>query len=211
MIRVLIVDDHPIVHEGIAAALHRTPDIGVVGGVESIDAALAALDRMQPDVILLDVRLQGEEGLSAIGTLLRARPGLAIIMFSAYDMDAYVLGAIRAGARGYVLKGAAAGEIAASIRKVHAGDSYVSPALSAKLVDQIQARTRGSRLLTPRELMVLQLMAAGLANKDIAASLDITERTVKFHVTAILNKLGADNRTQAVALAGRRGLIPDQT
>jgi DNA-binding NarL/FixJ family response regulator len=131
-------------------------------------------------------------------------------MFSAYDVDAYVLGAIRAGARGYVLKGAAAAELASAIRKVHAGESYVSPALSAKLVDQIQTRTRGSRLLTPRELMVLQLMAAGLANKDIADSLAITERTVKFHVTAILNKLGADNRTQAVALAGRRGLLPDQ-
>jgi DNA-binding NarL/FixJ family response regulator len=209
MIRVLIVDDHPVVHEGVAAALNRTSDIRVAGGVESLDAALASIGDIRPDVVLLDVRLQGADGLSAIGSLLQARPGLPIIMFTAYDVDAYVLGAIRAGARGYVLKGAAGAELASAIRKVHGGDSYVSPALSATLVDQIRSRTRGSRLLTPRELMVLQLMAAGQSNKDIADSLTITERTVKFHVTAILNKLGADNRTQAVALAGRRGLLGD--
>jgi DNA-binding NarL/FixJ family response regulator len=91
---------------------------------------------------------------------------------------------------------------------VHAGESYLSPGISAKLVDDMQTRSRGSRLLTPRELMVLRLMAAGLSNREIAGSLGISERTVKFHVTAILNRLGADNRTQAVAMAGRRGILP---
>ena len=107
-----------------------------------------------------------------------------------------------------MLKGTASPELATAIRTVHAGGSYVSPALSAKLVEQMQPRSRGSRTLTAREMMVLRLMASGLSNHDIAGALAITERTVKFHVTAILNRLGADNRTQAVALAVRRGILP---
>jgi DNA-binding NarL/FixJ family response regulator len=207
-IRVLIVDDHPVVHDGVAAVLSRTGDIRVVRAVETVADAVAAIESAKPDVVLLDIRLHGPDGLEGIGTLLRARPGLRVIMFSAYDFDEFVFGAIRAGARGYLLKGAAASELVAAIRTVHAGESYLSPGISAKLVDDMQTRSRGSRLLTPRELMVLRLMAAGLSNREIAGSLGISERTVKFHVTAILNRLGADNRTQAVAMAGRRGILP---
>ena len=207
MIRVLIIDDHPVVHDGVSAVLNRTPDIRVVQAVERIDDALADLAQTAPDVALLDIRLAGEDGLSAIGRLTSARPALRVIMFSAFDVDEYVFGAIRAGARGYLLKGAGAAEMVAAIRKVHAGESYLSPSLSTKLVDQMQAGHRGPRLLTPRQQMIVQLMAAGLSNREIAGSLRISERTVKFHVTAILNKLGADNRTQAVALATRRGIV----
>jgi DNA-binding NarL/FixJ family response regulator len=208
MIRVLIVDDHPVVHDGVAAVLNTTHDIRLVQSVETVEDAVAALSRATPDIVVLDVRLRGTDGISALGTLLAARPGLRVIVFSAYDLDDYVFGAIRAGARGYVLKGAAGAELVAAIRKVHAGESYLSSSLSAKLVDQMQARSHGSRFLTPREMMVLRLMAAGQSNREIAGSLAITERTVKFHVTAILNKIGADNRTQAVALASRRGILP---
>ena len=207
MIRVLIIDDHPVVHDGVSAVLNRTPDIRVVQAVERIDDALTDLARTAPDVALLDIRLAGEDGLSAIGRLTSARPALRVIMFSAFDVDEYVFGAIRAGARGYLLKGAGAAEMVAAIRKVHAGESYLSPSLSTKLVDQMQSGHRGPRLLTPRQQMIVQLMAAGLSNREIAGSLRISERTVKFHVTAILNKLGADNRTQAVALATRRGIV----
>jgi DNA-binding NarL/FixJ family response regulator len=207
VIRVLIVDDHPVVHDGVAAVLNRTADIRVVQAVETLDEALTVLERARPDVVLLDIRLRDGDGLTGIGTLLKARAGLRVIIFSAYDVDEFVFGALRAGARGYLLKGAAGTEVAAAIRTVHAGESYLSPGISAKLVDRMQTRSGTSRLLTPRELMVLQLMAAGLSNRDIAGSLGISERTVKFHVTAILNKLGADNRTQAVALAGRRGIL----
>lgn len=210
MINVLIVDDHPIVHDGVAAALTRTTDIRLVASAETVDAALKELRRVAPDVVLLDVRLHGSDGLAAIGTLLAARPGVRVIVFSAYDLDEYVFGAIRAGAKGYVLKGTASADLATAIRKVHAGESYVSPALSAKLVEQMQPRSRGSRSLTARELMVLRLMASGMSNRDITSALAITERTVKFHVTAILNRLGADNRTQAVALAARRGILPQE-
>jgi DNA-binding NarL/FixJ family response regulator len=209
-IRVFIIDDHPIVHDGVAAALQRTDDIRLAGSAESLDAALHALRRSRPDVVLLDLRLHGSDALEAIASLLDAHPGMRILVFSAHDLDEYVFGAIRAGAKGYLLKGTPSAELATAIRKVHAGESYVSPALSTKLVEQLQPRGRGSRTLTPRELMVLRLMASGLSNRDIASALGITERTVKFHVTAILNRLGADNRTQAVALAAKRGLLPEE-
>jgi DNA-binding NarL/FixJ family response regulator len=208
MIRVLIVDDHPIVHDGVATALARTDDILLVASVETVAAALPAIASARPDVVLLDIRLADADGLSAIGTLLAARSSLRIVVFSAYDLDEYVFGAIRAGARGYVLKGTPSAELTAAIRRVHDGETYLSPSVSAKLVAQMEPRSRGSRTLTAREMMVLRLIASGMSNRDIAASLAITERTVKFHVTAILNRLGADNRTQAVALAVRRGLLP---
>jgi DNA-binding NarL/FixJ family response regulator len=206
-IRVLIIDDHPIVHDGVATAFNRTADIRLVGSAEALEAGVRAVRDLAPDVVLLDVRLHGSDGLSAIGTLLAARKDLRVIVFSAYDLDEYVFGAIRAGAKGYVLKGTPGAELATAIRRVHAGESYVSPTLSAKLLEQMQPRSRGSRSLTARELMVLRLIASGLSNRDIASALEITERTVKFHVTAILNRLGADNRTQAVALAVRRGIL----
>jgi DNA-binding NarL/FixJ family response regulator len=207
MIRVLIVDDHPVVHDGVAAVLNRTADVRLVDAVESVDEALAQLPRSRPDVVLLDVRLAGADGVAEIGRLAAARPSMRIIMFSAYDVDEYVFGALRAGARGYLLKGAAGAEMVDAIRKVHAGESYLSPGLSTKLVDDMQTRSHGRRLLTARELMVLKLMAAGQTNLAIAGSLSITKQTVKFHMTTILNKLGADNRTQAVALASRRGIL----
>jgi len=210
MIRVLIVDDHPVVHDGVAAVLERTPDIRLERGVETVDAAVGVLTSTPVDVVLVDVRLGDEDGIAAIARLLAARPGIRVIVFSAYDADEHVFGAIRAGARGYLVKGVAAAEMVTAIRRVHAGESYLAPGLSTKLVDEMQGRSRGSRLLTPRELMVLRLMASGLSNHEIADSLAITERTVKFHVTAILNKLGADNRTQAVALASRRGILPPE-
>jgi DNA-binding NarL/FixJ family response regulator len=207
-IRVFIVDDHPIVRDGVAGALDRTDDIRLVGSAGTVQEALTAVARLRLDVVLLDIRLEGEDGLSGLTALLGAHPALRVIVFSAYDLDEYVFGAIRAGARGYVLKGTPSVDLTTAIRKVHAGESYVSPSLSARLVEQMQPRSRGSRSLTARELMVLRLVASGLSNRDIAATLAITERTVKFHVTAILNRLGADNRTQAVALAVRRGILP---
>src|SRR5262245_33895770 len=129
-------------------------------------------------------------------------------MFTAYDADEYVFAAIKAGAKGYVLKGSPGQEIVRAIRQVHAGDSYLSPAIGATLARQVANPRKSGGLLSPRELAVLRLVAAGQSNHQIAESLAITERTVKFHVTAIFNKLGAENRAQAVALAGRRGLLP---
>jgi DNA-binding NarL/FixJ family response regulator len=207
MIKVLIIDDHPIVHDGVVSILRGEPDMRVIGSAATIAEAIEVAGREAPHVALLDLRLRGEDGLDGLARLLEGHPGLRVVMFTAYEADEYVFAAIKAGARGYVLKGSPGHELVRAIRQVHAGDSYLSPAIGATLARQVANPRRGGGLLTARELAVLRLVAAGQSNQQIAASLGITERTVKFHVTAIFNKLGADNRAQAVALAGRRGLL----
>ncbi len=208
MIRVLIVDDHPIVHDGVSAVLRAETDIRVTGSAGTTSQALEQIGADPPDVVLLDLRLPGEDGLDGVRRIAALDPAVRVIMFTAYDADEHVFAAIRAGAKGYVLKGSPAQDLVRAIRQVHAGDSYLSPAIGAKLARHVSAPRSMKGLLTPRELAVLRLVAAGQSNQQIAESLGITERTVKFHVTSIFNKLGADNRAQAVALAGRRGLLP---
>jgi DNA-binding NarL/FixJ family response regulator len=208
MIRVLLIDDHPIVHDGVTAVLRVESDIRVIGSVESVDRAIEHIRREMPDVVLLDLRLPGEEGVTGVRRLIAAFPDLRVIVFTAYDVEEYVFGAMQAGAKGYLLKGSPAAELVRAIRHVYGGGTYLSPTIGAKLATHAVRPRRETSLLTPRELAVLRLVAAGQSNRQIAESLGITERTVKFHVTAIFNKLGADNRAQAVALAGRRGLLP---
>jgi DNA-binding NarL/FixJ family response regulator len=206
MIALFIIDDHPIVHDGVASILRAEPDIRIVGSAATVAEALARMRAKPPDVVLLDVRLPDVDGLDGIQTILAAHSRVRVIMFTAYDADEYVFAAIKAGAKGYVVKGSPGIELVRAIRQVHAGDSYLSPAIGAALARQVVNPKRGG-LLSPRELAVLRLVAAGQSNQQIAESLGITERTIKFHVTAIFNKLGADNRAQAVALAARRGLL----
>jgi DNA-binding NarL/FixJ family response regulator len=206
MIRVMVVDDHPVVRQGLAAALEDEPDLEVVGSANSAEAALGLLSRVQPDVLLLDLELPGMDGVAAIPRLLEANPGGQIVVFTAYATDERVFGAIRAGARGYLLKGAGAAEIAQAVRAAQAGESYLEPRIATRLLDEVRTPGRHSEL-SDRERSVLRLVAAGMSNKQIARSLTITERTVKFHVTSILNKLGVDNRAQAVAVALERGLL----
>lgn len=213
MIRVLLIDDHPIVHDGVSAVLRVEADIRVIGSAETVDRAITLLAAdsaaERPEVVLLDLRLPGEEGVSGVRRLMAARPELRVIVFTAYDVDEYVFAAMQAGAAGYLLKGSPAPELVRAIRHVAGGGTYLSPTIGAKLASHaVRGPRRDTSLLTPRELAVLRLVAAGQSNRQIAESLGITERTVKFHVTAIFNKLGADNRAQAVALAGRRGLLP---
>jgi DNA-binding NarL/FixJ family response regulator len=204
MIRVLIVDDHPIVREGVTSVLEREHDIEVAGAAATIDEGLRMSAKLQPDVVLLDLKLPGEQSDSVTRF---ARERAAIVVFTAYDTDEDVFRAIRGGARGYLLKGSPAAEIAQAIRQVHAGESFLSPPIAAKLVkDMAQPHARRG-LLSAREQGVLRLVAAGLSNRQIAKTLSISERTVKFHVTAIFNKLGAENRAQAVAIAAERGLL----
>lgn len=207
MITVLIVEDHPIVREGVTAVLEREPDITVVGSAESIGDGLGLATRLRPDVVLLDLKLPDAGAIDGVAAF--ARESRGILVFTAYDGDDEVFRAIRGGARGYLLKGSPAAEIAQAIRQVHAGESYLSPRVAAKLVKGVtQPRGRGG-LLSARERGVLRLVAAGQSNRQIAETLSISERTVKFHVTAVFNKLGADNRAQAVALAAERGLLAD--
>lgn len=204
-IRVLIVDDHPIVREGVEAVLERERDIEVVGSADAIDPGLRLAAKVGPDVILLDLKFPGDQGATGVTTFVRE--GYAVVVFTAHDGETDVLNALRGGARGYLLKGLPAVEIAQAIRQVHAGDSYLSPRIATMLVKDAAQPVRRSGALSPRELGVLRLVAAGLSNRQIASALKISERTVKFHVTAIFNKLGAENRARAVALAAERGLL----
>ncbi len=206
MIRVLIVDDHPVVREGLAAVLEDTKDIRVVGALGSAEEALASVGAGPPDVVLLDLELPGMNGVDAIPGLTAAAPRSRIIVLTAYDTEERVLGALKAGAAGYLLKGAGAAEIVQAIRAVAAGGSYLTPRVAARVVARVNAPRR-SGTLSDRERQVLRLVARGRANKQIARDLGITERTVKFHMTSIFNKLGADNRAQAIAIAAERGLL----
>jgi len=202
-IRILVADDHPMLREGLVAVLGTQPDFEVVG--EAADGAEAArlAAELRPDVILLDLEMPGTDGVAALERLREAGSESRAVVFTAYDTDERVLSALRAGARGYLLKGASRGEIFAAVRTVYAGGSLFGPDATRRLLD----RDSGPEPLTPREREVLSLLAEGLPNKEIATRLFVTERTVKFHVSSILDKLGAHNRTEAVAVATRRGLL----
>jgi DNA-binding NarL/FixJ family response regulator len=206
MIRILVVDDHPVVREGLVTSLEDDPEFEVVGAAASAEDAVPLVASHRPDVILLDLELPGISGLAAIPALTAAHQASRILVLTAYDTDERVLGAIRSGARGYLLKGASLEEIARAIRTVHRGESYLEPRIASKVVAELHPGKRPTAL-SDRERTVLRLVADGRSNKQIAQVLGITERTVKFHVTSILNKLGADNRAQAVALAAERGLL----
>ncbi|MBE7551837.1 MAG: response regulator transcription factor [Anaerolineales bacterium] len=208
-IRILVADDHPVVREGLVAILSTQPDFEVVGeagtGPEAVEQALA----LQPDVLLLDLEMPEMDGVEVLRRLSQANPAVQVIVFTAFDTDERILGAVQAGARGYLLKGAPRKELFDAVRVVRAGGSLLQPVVASKLLWQVSHQSQASQAetLTPRELEVLRLLAQGLQNKEIAAELVISERTVKFHVSSIMGKLGAGNRTEAVTLAAQQGLI----
>jgi DNA-binding NarL/FixJ family response regulator len=206
VIRIVVVDDHPIVRQGLVAALDDEADFEVVGAAGSAEEAVALVERQRPEVILLDLELPGMSGVEAIPKLRDASPASRILVFTAYDTDERVLSAVRAGAGGYLLKGAAVVEIASAVRTVAGGGTVLAPSAAARLADAVRA-PRGAGPLTAREREVLRLVAQGLPGKQIAGALGISERTVKFHTASLIRKLGADNRAQAVALAAQRGLL----
>lgn len=209
-IRILVADDHPIVRDGLIAVLSTQADFEVVGeaatGAETIERTLA----LSPDVLLLDLAMSGGDGVEALHGLREQLHTVRTIIFTAYDTDERILAAVRAGAQGYLLKGTPREDIFRAIRTVHAGGSLLTPVVASRLLRHIE---RGTELdadpltLTPREDDVLRLLARGLQNKEIAGQLHISERTVKFHVAALLRKLGAGNRTEAVTMAVQRGLL----
>jgi len=213
MIRLLLVDDHPVVREGVAAVLEDRSDLTVVGTAGSIAEAAERARMLRPDVILLDLELPDGSGVDLLPALRTELPEIAVLIFTAYDTDDRILAAIRAGARGYLLKGASAEEIARAIHTVHGGGSYLAPHAAATVIAAATApsprRPSGAdaAALSAREKEVLREVVAGLSNKQIAHTLGITERTVKFHLSAILRKLDADSRAQAAVLAVRRGLV----
>jgi DNA-binding NarL/FixJ family response regulator len=197
MTRVVLIDDHPIVREGLTAALDGKNGVEVTGAFGSAPEAMASLARTRPDVVILDLDLSGSSGLEAIAELASRA---AVLVLTAYGSDDDLQTALRSGARGYLLKGVSLDEIERAIDTVSRGESYIDPRASSALVG-------GTPSLSSREREVLRLIAAGQSNKEIGAALHIAERTAKFHVTSIMNKLGADNRAHAVALASERHLL----
>ncbi|HTJ24643.1 MAG TPA: response regulator transcription factor [Candidatus Limnocylindria bacterium] len=204
MIRIAIVDDHPIVTDGIVANLRADADLSVVATGTSADDALAVVQHERPDVLVLDLELGDGNALDAIATLKVVSPATRIVIFSAYAGEERVAAAFERGADSYVLKGTSSDELLAAIRAAARGETYVPADIAAQLARAVRApRER----LTVREREILALLAEGLSNRAIGERLGIAERTVKFHVGEILGRLGASNRAQAVAIAQSRGLV----
>ena len=204
-VRLLLADDHPIVREGLAAVLETQPDFAVVGQAGDGAQAVAMARELHPDVVLLDLAMPQMDGAEALAAMRRDRPDLRALVFTGVDTDDRIIGAVQAGAQGYLLKGAPREELFRAIRVVAAGGSLLQPAVAARLMRHMAAPEAAP--LSDREQEALALLAQGLQNKEIAARMRISERTVKFHVSAILTKLGAGNRTEAVHIARSRGLL----
>ena len=201
-IRVLCVDDHPLVREGIAAVIAAQDDIVSVGEAGDGQAALAQYRGLKPDVVVMDLRMPGMGGIEATIQIRKEFPTARIIILTTYEGDEDIHHALDAGAHGYLLKDSVRRELLQSIREVYAGQRHISPVMAARLAEHTPRVS-----LTPRERQVLQLIAKGLRNKEIGASLNIAEDTVKIHIKNIFGKLAVIDRTQAVVAASQRGFI----
>jgi DNA-binding NarL/FixJ family response regulator len=208
-IELLIADDHPVVRDGLSSMFARDPEFEVVGeaadGAEAIQRALA----VEPDVILMDLRMTGMDGVTAIAELTRRGVAARVLVLTTYDTDSHVLPAIEAGATGYLLKDAPRAELLRAVRAAARGEAVLSPTVAARLMKRLRVPSTGS--LSQRELEVLQLVAAGNTNREAAARLFITEATVKTHLLNIYAKLDVGDRAAAVAEAFNRGLMTPAT
>jgi len=201
-IRVFSVDDHPLMHEGIAALINNQPDMNLVAEAFDGKGALVEFREHQPDVTLMDLRLPDMNGIDAMISILKEFPNARIIILTMFEGDVEIQRALKAGARGYMLKTMPPKELVKVIRRVHAGKKHIPPEIAANLAEHFS-----NDALTPREIEVLAQIAEGNRNRDIAEHLFISEETVKVHIKHIMDKLGASDRTQAVAIAIRRGII----
>ena len=202
VIRVLIVDDHPFMREGLAAVIDYKPDLTAIAKACNGHEAVELFRQHQPDVTLMDLRMPEISGVEAISAICAEFADARIIVLTTYDGDEDIYRGLWAGAKGYVLKDAEPEELITAIRAVHQGQQYIPPAVGAKLAERMR-----SPELSDRELEVLRLMATGKSNLEIGSALSIAEGTVKFHVKNILSKLGVSDRTQAMIIALKRGII----
>ncbi len=210
-IRVLVVDDHPVVRVGVQHLLANDPEVEVVGEAESGPQALERVAALQPDVVILDMRLPGPDGVELTRQLRRRHPEVKVVVLTAYRDEEYLLGALRAGAHAYLLKQASHEMLCEAVHRVYRGERLLSPSLISRVLEEFEAMARERVIenfhLTETELQILSHIAAGDTTKDIARKLHWSEATVHRRVQEILAKLNVSNRAQAVAEAIRRGLI----
>jgi DNA-binding NarL/FixJ family response regulator len=207
MIRVLVVDDHPVVRHGLIAILGYEHDIAVAGDAADGEEAVRLILERRPDVVLLDLRLPKLSGIEVMRHVRAQAPEVRFLVLTTYDTDEYIGPALAAGAQGYLLKDALPEELARGIRSVMRGGAALEPEVAARLIERMAEGERGDEL-SGRELEVLRLLAAGASNKAVATQLNLSENTVKTHISRIFAKLGVQSRAEAVAVALRRGLVP---
>lgn len=207
----VVIDDHPVVRQGLRSLLSNYPDMTLVGEAGDAAAALDLVGRVLPDVILLDNRMPGETGVSVLPRLKQAAPNAKVLMLTSFDEDEYVTRALQSGAHGYLLKNASDEMLASAVRAVHRGERVFSPPVMERVVQQFtearQERALREAGLTAEERRILQLLAAGASNPKIAAQLYISETTVKRKLQEVFEKLGVSTRAEAAAVAVRRGLV----
>lgn len=201
-IRILCVDDHPLMHKGISALIESQPDMTIVGAISKASEALASFREKRPDITLMDLRLPDGNGIDVMISILEQYPEARIIILTMFEGDVEIQRAFKSGARGYILKNMPPEDLLQMIRNVHAGKRRLHPVIAANLASHLDEEN-----LTPRETEVLQLISEGNSNKEIGSRLFISEETVKGHVKNILGKLSANDRTQAVSIGVRRGII----
>lgn len=210
-IRILVADDHPIVRDGLVAVLNTQPDFSVIGEAGTGAEVVRRVAELAPDVLLLDLEMPEGDGVEALQRIQEQGATTRAIVFTAFDTDERILAAIRAGAQGYLLKGIPREDIFRAIRTVSMGGSLLSPVVVSRLLHHVTDAAAGPAThavtLTPRERETLRLLGQGMQNKEIAARLGVRERTAKFHLAALMRKLGAGNRTEVVTLATQRGLL----
>ncbi|GIH15650.1 response regulator [Rugosimonospora africana] len=204
-ISLLIADDHPVVRDGLSGMFASDPGFEVLGEAADGAEALRLAQTLRPDVILMDLRMPGMDGVTAIGELARRGIPARVLVLTTYDTDSYVLPAIEAGATGYLLKDAPRDELLRAVRAAARGEAVLAPTVAARLMNRFRAPAAGP--LSQRELQILELVAAGSTNRDAAAKLFISEATVKSHLLNIYGKLGVSDRAAAVAEAFNRGLL----
>jgi len=204
-IRLVIVDDHPVVRDGLRGMLESQPDFEIVGEASDGSAAVRLAESLVPDIVLMDLRMPVMDGVTALREIKTHNPQVQVLVLTTYDSDADILPAIEAGASGYLLKDSSRGELFAGIRAAARGETVLAPAVAARLVGRMRAP--GEEQLSSREVEVLQLVAEGESNSEIASHLHISQATVKSHLVHIFGKLGVSDRTAAVTAALRRGIL----
>ena len=204
-IRLLVADDHPVVRDGLKGMLASQPDLEVAGEAANGSEAVELAGRLRPDVVLMDLRMPVMDGVEAIGRILDRWPETRVLVLTTYDTDADILRAVEAGATSYILKDAPREELFRAISATARGEPYLAPSVATRLMSRVRAPAEDT--MSAREVEVLSLVAKGASNKEIAQHLRLSEATIKSHLLHLFAKLGASDRTQAVTLAVRKGII----